>query len=274
VSKPVLAVEDLTVRYRPSGWRAQPFTAVDRVSLAIGPGEVLGLVGESGCGKSTLSRAIVQLIRPDHGRVLFHGVDLGTLAGRSLRRQRRGMQMIFQDPYASLDPRQTAGAIVAEPIRNFGLARGRAARDLATGLLVQVGLEPAMADRYPHEFSGGQRQRIGIARALAARPDLLICDEPVSALDVSIRAQILALLQSLRRSLGLTMLFISHDLAVIRQVADRIAVMHSGALVETRPAEELFTDPRHPYTRRLLAAILEPDPVRARATLQRAADPT
>ncbi len=253
---PALAIRDLVVSYaRRDGWRSQRVRAVDGVSLNVAPGECLGLVGESGCGKSTLARAVVRLLPIDQGQVLLDGVDLARLDGAPLRDARRRLQMVFQDPYASLDPRFTAARIVAEPLVHFGIARGSAARARVTELLTLVGLDPATyLDRYPHEFSGGQRQRLGLARALACEPRVLVCDEPVSALDVSIQAQIVNLLLDLRRRLGLSLLFISHDLAVVRKLADRVAVMRAGRIVEERDVDALFADPQHPYTRELLAA--------------------
>jgi len=271
-ASPLLDVRALTVRYpRPKRKLFavnEYLTAVDGIDLAIRAGECLGLVGESGCGKSTAARAIVRLVEPTDGTVTFAGRDLTACTPGELRAARRGIQMVFQDPYASLDPRQTASAIVAEPLRNFGLRTGRTARDRAVELLERVGLDASMADRYPHEFSGGQRQRIGIARALAPEPRLLICDEPVSALDVSIQAQVLDLLRDLRRDYDLAMLFISHDLAVVRQLAERVAVMNAGRIVETGTAEAVFADPRDPYTRSLLRAVPLPDPTLARAMIE------
>ena len=252
-----LAIEDLVVSYpRRVGWRSQRWRAVDGVSLSVAPGECLGLVGESGCGKSTLARAAVRLIPIDAGRVLLDGVDLAPLSGRTLRQARRRLQMVFQDPYASLDPRFTAARIVAEPLLAMGIARGAAARARAAELLTLVGLDPALhLDRWPHEFSGGQRQRLGLARALACEPRVLVCDEPVSALDVSIQAQVVNLLADLRRRLGLALLFISHDLAVVRKLADRVAVMRAGRIVELADVDALFAAPQHAYTRELLAAV-------------------
>jgi oligopeptide/dipeptide ABC transporter ATP-binding protein len=243
--------------------------AVDDLDLDLTRGETLGVVGESGCGKSTAGRALLQLVRPSAGSVCFDGVELTHLWrkrwgrhswGPELRTLRSRMQMIFQDPYASLDPRMTVEEIVAEPLRIFGRARGVALRRQAQDLLLQVGMDPAFVRRYPHEFSGGQRQRIGIARALALRPELLVCDEPISALDVSIQAQILNLLVALQRQHGLTYLFIAHDIAAVRHVSDRIAVMYLGRIVELGTSVELCERPAHPYTRALLTSVPLPLP--------------
>ena len=232
-----------------------PLVAVNGVSLEIAKGETLGLVGESGCGKSTLGRALMQLVRPAGGQVLFDGVDLCTLSEPELRPYRRRIQMVFQDPFSSLNPRLTVGQAVAEPMIVHGLApKGNVAGAVAE-LFDLVGLSPGVLGRYPHEFSGGQRQRVGIARALAAQPDLLICDEPVSSLDVSIQAQIVNLFEDLRAQLGLAYLFVSHDLAVVRHLSDRIAVMYLGRIVEVAGKQDLYQRPLHPYTRLLLDAI-------------------
>ena len=241
--------------------------AVDNVSFTIKRGETLGLVGESGCGKTTTGRCILQLYRPTAGHVNFWDsdtnrfVDLTTLPHSSLRPLRRKMQLIFQDPYGSLNPRMSCGDIVSEPMAIHGLARGRELRDRTDELLSIVGLHPYMADRYPHEFSGGQRQRIGIARALAVNPDFIVCDEPVSALDVSIQAQIVNLLEELQGRFNLTYLFIAHDLSVVRHISDRVAVMYLGKMVELTDRNEVYENPLHPYTKALLSAVPIPDPV-------------
>lgn len=234
--------------------------AVDGVSLSIRRGETLGLVGESGCGKSTTGRTVLQLERPTAGEVWFDGRDLTKLKGEELRRMRRRFQMIFQDPYASLNPRMTVGDIVGEPLEIHELSRGARTRERVQELLEIVGLNPGFVNRYPHEFSGGQRQRIGIARAVAVNPDFIVCDEPVSALDVSIRAQVLNLLQSLQQQFGLTYLFIAHDLAVVRHISDRVAVMYLGKIVELADRDGLYAHPKHPYTRALLSAVPIPSP--------------
>jgi oligopeptide/dipeptide ABC transporter ATP-binding protein len=234
--------------------------AVDGVSFTLARGEALGLVGESGSGKSTVARTIVGLQRATSGSIRFDGVELTTLSARAWRPMRQRLQMIFQDPYSSLDPRQTVGEIVAEPLSIHRLGKPRERRLRVLALLEAVGLSPRHVNLYPHEFSGGQRQRIGIARALALEPECLVCDEPVSALDVSIQSQILSLLQELQERFGLSYLFIAHDLAVVRALCTRIAVMHLGRIVELAPRDELFADPRHPYTQALLSAIPVPDP--------------
>ena len=236
--------------------------AVDGVSFSIKRGETLGLVGESGCGKTTTGRCILQLYRPTEGQVLFEGEDLTQLKGSNLRRFRRRMQMIFQDPYSSLDPRQSAGSIVGEPLIVHKMTNSKGEyRDQVSELLSTVGLNPSMANRFPHEFSGGQRQRIGVARALAVRPDLIVCDEPVSALDVSIQAQVINLLEDLQEQFNLTYLFIAHDLSVVRHISDRIAVMYLGKIMELADRNELYENPLHPYTKALLSAVPIPDPV-------------
>jgi oligopeptide transport system ATP-binding protein len=238
--------------------------AVDGVTFDVHRGETLGLVGESGCGKSTIGRAMIRLREPTSGTVRFDGVDLGTLPTGDLRRMRRRMQIIFQDPYGSLDPRMTVGSIISEPIETHGLAEGAAKQERIADLLRLVGLDPQYVKRYPHEFSGGQRQRIGVARALAVEPEFIVCDEPISALDVSIQAQVLNLLTDLKRRLGLTYLFVAHDLSVVKHISDRVAVMYLGKVVEIGPPEELYSAPGHPYTRALLSAVPVPDPVAER----------
>ncbi|MCB9536394.1 MAG: ATP-binding cassette domain-containing protein [Myxococcales bacterium] len=236
--------------------------AVDGVSFEIYPGETLGLVGESGCGKSTTGRALLQLYRPTAGKVTFDGTELTALKGdKALFPYRRHMQMIFQDPYACLNPRMTVGDIIAEPLRTHGLAADKAATmEQVQALMVRCGLNPQYVRRYPHEFSGGQRQRIGIARALATNPRFIVCDEPISALDVSIQAQIMNLLQDLQKEMGLTYLFIAHDLAAVRHISDRIAVMYLGKVVEVADYASLYAEPLHPYTRALISAVPIPDP--------------
>jgi oligopeptide transport system ATP-binding protein len=242
--------------------------AVDGVSFEVRKGETLGLVGESGSGKSTLCRAVLQLTKPTSGSVRFEGREIAGLSRREMQPLRREMQMIFQDPYASLNPRKRIGQIVGEPLRLQGVARGSKLRGQVRELLDRVGLSPEHYDRFPHEFSGGQRQRIGIARALALRPKLIFADEPVSALDVSIRAQIVNLLDDLQAELGLTYVFVAHDIGVVRHVSDRIAVMHDGKIVEEGPADRVCEQPRNAYTKTLLAAVPIPDPREARARRQ------
>jgi oligopeptide transport system ATP-binding protein len=242
--------------------------AVDGVSFSVQRGETLGLVGESGSGKSTLCRAVLQLVKPTSGSVRYEGREIAGLSRRRMRPLRREIQMVFQDPYASLNPRKRVGQIVAEPLRLQGIARGNELRRRVRELLERVGLSPEHHDRFPHEFSGGQRQRIGIARALAPRPKLIVADEPVSALDVSIRAQIVNLLADLQREFDLTYVFVAHDIGLVRHVSDRIAVMHEGKIVEEGSADEVCRQPRDPYTRALLAAVPLADPRRARARRQ------
>jgi oligopeptide transport system ATP-binding protein len=235
--------------------------AVDDVSFDIKRGETLGLVGESGCGKSTTGRAILQLYRPTAGSVQFQDSELTTLKGESIRKMRRNMQMIFQDPYASLNPRMTVGSIVGEPLEVHNILSGKARRERVKELLEIVGLNPYFINRYPHEFSGGQRQRIGVARALAVQPDFIVCDEPISALDVSIQAQVINLLERLQEEFNLTYLFIAHDLAVVRHISDRVAVMYLGKIVELTDRFTLYQKALHPYTQALLSAVPIPDPV-------------
>jgi len=246
--------------------------AVDDISFDIRRGETLGLVGESGCGKSTTGRTILQLYRPTSGHVYYEGIDLTTLKGSAMRTMRAKIQMIFQDPYASLNPRMTVGEIVGEPLVVHKVGGTKGINERVDQLLAQVGLNAAFANRYPHEFSGGQRQRIGVARALALNPDLIVCDEPISALDVSIQAQVVNLLEDLQDQLGLTYLFIAHDLSMVRHISDRVAVMYLGILVELADRAELYHNPLHPYTQALLSAVPIADPMaeekRARIILE------
>ncbi|MFQ5784113.1 MAG: ABC transporter ATP-binding protein [Alphaproteobacteria bacterium] len=258
----LLAVRDLAKHFRAAGGAV--IRAVDGASLALAGGETLGVVGESGCGKSTLGRTILRLLEPTAGEIVFDGADLLALDPRALRAARRDMQMIFQDPFASLDPRLRVDAIVAEPLVIHGIGSRRERRRAVAELLETVGLDADAATRYPHEFSGGQRQRIGIARAVALKPRLIIADEPVSALDVSIQSQILNLMVDLRHRFGLAYIFISHDLAVVEHVADTVAVMYLGRIVEYAAADDLFARPGHPYTAALISAVPEPDPARRR----------
>jgi len=275
---PLLHVEDLHKHFPAPGggfgpWRTSTTRAVNGVTLDVYRGEALGVVGESGSGKTTLVRMMVSLLEPTSGRIVFEGEDVTALPERRLRPRRRDRQMVFQDPIASLNPRRTVGQSVAEPLRAHGERDERSIRRAVQDLLERVGLDPGHYDRYPHEFSGGQRQRIGIARALVLRPKLIVCDEPVSALDVTTQAQVIRLLAQLREQFGLTLVFVSHDLAVIRQVSDRVIVMRHGQVVESADAETLYTNPQHPYTHTLLDAVPVPDPVlaRERRTRRRAA---
>lgn len=258
MSAPLLNVKNVHVRYRlRDGFFAhRELRAVNDVSFELAPNETLGLVGESGCGKSSLGRAVIRLLEPAAGSIAFEGEDITHLTPAELRPRRKRFQMIFQDPYGSLNPRMTIGEIVGEPLEIHNLTKNASARDeRVRGLLKSVGLQPEHVHRYPHEFSGGQRQRIGIARALAVEPRLLVCDEPVSALDVSVRAQIINLLQDLQRERGIALLFIAHDLAVVEHISHRIMVMYLGHAVETGPAKEVTARPAHPYTQALLAAV-------------------
>lgn len=259
----LISINDLKVHYRSGGGLLTPsktVRAVDGVSLDIRKGETLGLVGESGCGKSTLGRAILRLTEPTGGTVFYNGKDLAHLPKSAMREQRRYLQMIFQDPYASLNPRMTVGQIIGEPIRTFGLANG-SVESRVQELMETVGLNRRFVKRYPHEFSGGQRQRIGIARALAVDPEFIVADEPISALDVSIQAQIMNLLKRLQAEKGLTYLFISHDLRAVRHLSDRVAVMYLGKIVELAPGKDIYADPLMPYTKALISAVPVPDPV-------------
>ena len=262
LKKPLVRVEKL-VKYFPAGgglFSRSVVHAVDGVDLAIASGETLGLVGESGCGKSTLGRVIVRLQPATSGHVYFKDVDLTSTRGEKLRRTRQQIQMIFQDPYASLNPRMTVGDIVAEPLKNFGVARGKKAEQRVQEVMRVVGLNPNFVNRYPHEFSGGQRQRIGIARALVLNPTFIVADEPVSALDVSIQAQIVNLMEDLQSKFDLTFLFIAHDLSVVRHISDRIAVMYLGKIVEIGPSNAIRDKPLHPYTKVLESSVPVPDP--------------
>ena len=265
MSEEVLKVEDLRVYFPHKSRGVFPRTigqikAVDGVSFELGGAETLGLVGESGCGKSTTGRAILRLVDPTSGHVIINGTDVAGLSRRAMRPVRQQAQMIFQDPYNALNPRQTVGAILGSPFRIQKVEPAGGVKQAVRELMDRVGLNPEHVNRYPYEFSGGQRQRIGIARAIALRPKLIICDEPVSALDVSIQAQILNLLQDLQSDFGVSYLFIAHDLAVVRQIAQRVAVMYLGHIVENAPREELFAHPLHPYTHALMSAVPVPDP--------------
>jgi oligopeptide transport system ATP-binding protein len=267
-TKNIVEVDDLKVYFpiRAGIFKTVKGTvkAVDDVTFEVRRGETLGLVGESGCGKSTIGRAMIRLREPTGGTVRFDGVDLTSLKSGALRKMRRRMQIIFQDPYGSLDPRMTVGSIISEPIETHHLADGEAKKERVADLLRIVGLDPNYVKRYPHEFSGGQRQRIGVARALAVEPEFIVCDEPISALDVSIQAQVLNLLTDLRDRLGLTYLFVAHDLSVVKHISDRVAVMYLGKIVEVGPPDLVYTVPGHPYTRALLSAVPVPDPVAER----------
>jgi oligopeptide/dipeptide ABC transporter ATP-binding protein len=268
---PLVEARDLVKRFESGGgWLARllgqtprAVRALDGVSLGIAAGETLGLIGESGCGKSTLGRLLLRLRKPDGGSVRFDGTELTGLDAAAMKAMRRRMQIVFQNPYASLNPRKTVGQILAQPLRLHGLAAGSARRERVHAMLDQVGLRAGHAGRYPHQFSGGQRQRIAIARALILAPAFVVCDEPVSALDVSIQAQILELLTRLKREFGLTYLFISHDIAVIGHVSDRVAVMYLGAIVESGPARAVLARPLHPYTRALISAVPRTEPAEA-----------
>jgi oligopeptide transport system ATP-binding protein len=267
----LVSIEELEVHYRSGGGlfrSSKKVRAVDGVSLNIRKGETLGLVGESGCGKSTLGKAILRLTEPTGGKVCYQDVDLGKLSGSAMRDQRRHLQMIFQDPYASLNPRMTVRDIIGEPIRTFGLKKGAAVASGVHDLMETVGLSRRFAGRYPHEFSGGQRQRIGIARALAVEPEFIVADEPISALDVSIQAQIMNLMDRLQAERNLTYLFISHDLRAVRHLSDRVAVMYLGRIVELADGREIYSEPLMPYTQALISAVPVPDP-EIEATRQR-----
>jgi oligopeptide/dipeptide ABC transporter ATP-binding protein len=267
-SRTLLEAQDVTVEFPiKSGIltrERQAVHAVTNVTLTVREGETLGLVGESGSGKTTLGRALLKLVPTARGRIVFNGQDITRLRPAQMRLLRQDMQMIFQDPYGSLNPRMTVDRIVSEPLLNFGKGTRREQQDLVRELLRTVGLNPGHLHRYPHEFSGGQRQRVGVARALALRPRFIICDEPISALDVSIQAQILNLLGSLQREFGLTYLFVAHNLSVVRQISDRVAVMYLGHVVELADSDELYTTPLHPYTQALMSAIPLPDPIEER----------
>ena len=275
---PLVSVRNLSKHYPLRQWwggQDNVFKAVERVSFDIMGGETLGLVGESGSGKSTIGRAVTMLNPPTSGTIAFEGVDLATLTPRAMRRMRRRIQMVFQDPYAALNPRMSAGAYVAEPFRLHRSDLSRAeVRDAVAGLFERVGLDPLFAGRFPHQFSGGQRQRICIARAIALKPSFVVADEPIAALDVSIQAQVVNLMQDLQDELGLSYLFISHDLRMVRHLCQRVAVLWRGRIVELADSDALYEDPRHPYTRRLLNSVPLPDPKLERARLAAASDLT
>ena len=277
MTMPLLSVQNLTKTFPiQTGLFGRPSSvvrAVDRVSLTLERAETLGVVGESGCGKTTLGRCILRLIEPTEGTILFDGVDVSTLGRLELRTLRRKMQIVFQDPFSSLNPRMTVGAAVKEGILIHQIAEGAAADRRVQSLFEEVGLNPAYVSRYPHEFSGGQRQRIGIARALSVEPTFIVCDEAVSALDVSVQAQVINLLQDLQRERGLTYLFIAHDLSVVEHIADRVAVMYLGKIVELGPAEAVYRDPIMPYTQALLSAVPIPDPTARRTRIVLQGDP-
>ena len=261
---PLLAVEKLRKHYlSPKPWIGQarpPIQAVDDVSFSVERGETLALVGESGCGKTTTAKSVVRLIEPTSGSVKLEGEELTTLSREQMRQRRKDLQIVFQDPYASLDPRLPAGEIVAEPLRNFAGMTSAQRKERVQWLFARVGLRPESAAKFPHEFSGGQRQRLGIARALAPHPKLIVCDEPVSALDVSVQAQVINLLRDLQQELGLSYLFVAHDLAVVEHISHRVAVMYLGKVVEIAERRSLFAQPQHPYTEALLSAVPVPDP--------------
>ncbi|MGI9054499.1 MAG: ABC transporter ATP-binding protein [Pyrinomonadaceae bacterium] len=259
----LISLQNLKVYYKLGGGlfkSARYVKAVDGVNFDIHKGETLGLVGESGCGKSTLGKAILRLTEPTGGQVFYHGKDLANASKNEMREQRKNLQMIFQDPYASLNPRMTVGNIIGEPIRTFGLAKGKSVSEVVQDLMETVGLSRRFVKRYPHEFSGGQRQRIGIARALAVDPEFIVADEPISALDVSIQAQIMNLMEELQKEKNLTYLFISHDLRAVRHLSDRVAVMYLGRIVELADGKEVYAEPLMPYTKALISAVPVPDP--------------
>jgi oligopeptide transport system ATP-binding protein len=270
---PLVTVEGLAKRFAIDGGGRAALHAVTAVSFTVVRGETLALVGESGSGKTTVARCLVRLVRPDAGTIRFDGTDLTALRGRALRTFRRRMQIVFQDPYGSLNPRMTVGDAVAEPLVIHGIATGRGVDQRVIDLFREVGLDPSYRSRFPHQLSGGQRQRVGIARALAPGPEFLVLDEPVSALDVSVQAQVLVLLRELQQRRGLTYLFIAHDLAVVRQMASRVAVMYLGRIVEEARADLLFAAPHHPYTASLLSAVPVPDPIAPRRRIALSGEP-